>query len=144
MPKKRYVVTLIAAERSCLQVLIRKGKVAAQKRLHAQILLKVDAGPEGDGWTDPQIVEAFDVGRCTVERLRQRFVEQGLEAALTRKPQRNRIPRKIDGKAEAHLIAWLAASRPRAANAGRSDCWPTGWSRWSWSIPSRTKPCAKH
>jgi transposase len=119
MPKKHYVVTLTAAERSCLQALIRKGKVAAQKRLHAQILLKVDAGPEGDGWTDQQTVEAFDVGRCTVERLRQRFVEQGLEAALTRKPQQNRIPRKIDGAAEAHLIA-MACGKP-----------PEGRKRWT-------------
>ena len=87
MPKKHYVVTLTAAERSSLQALIAKGKAAAQKRLHAQILLKADAGPEGDGWKDQQIVEAFDVGRCTVERLRQRFVEQGLEAVLIRKPQ---------------------------------------------------------
>ena len=105
MPKKIYVVTLTAAERSSLQALIAKGKVAAQKRLHAQILLKADASPEGDGWKDQRIVEAFDVGRATVERVRQRFVEQGLEAALIRKPQQNRIARKIDGKAEAHLIA---------------------------------------
>jgi transposase len=119
MPKKYYVVTMTAAERSSLQALIAKGKAAAQKRLHAQILLKADAGPEGNGWKDQQIVEAFDVGRCTVERLRQRFVEQGLEAALVRKPQQNRIPRKIDGKAEAHLIA-AACGKP-----------PEGRKRWT-------------
>ena len=119
MPKKHYVVTLTASERSSLQALIAKGKVAAQKRLHAQILLKADAGPAGDGWTDQQIVAAFDVSRCTVERLRQRFVEQGLEAALTRKPQQNRIARKIDGQAEAHLIA-AACGKP-----------PEGRKRWT-------------
>ena len=119
MPKKIYVVTLTAAERSSLQALIAKGKVAAQKRLHAQILLKADASPEGDGWKDQRIVEAFDVGRCTVERVRQRFVEQGLEAALIRKPQQNRIARKIDGKAEAHLIA-AACGKP-----------PEGRKRWT-------------
>ena len=119
MPKKHYVVTLTAAERSCLQALIAKGKVAAQKRLHAQILLKADVGPQGEGWTDQQIVEAFDVGRCTVERVRQRFVEQGLEAALIRKPQQNRIPRKIDGAVEAHLIA-AACGKP-----------PEGRKRWT-------------
>ena len=119
MPKKHYVVTLTPAERSCLQALIAKGKAAAQKRLHAQILLKADAGPEGDGWKDQQIAEAFDVGRCTVERVRQRLVEQGLEAALVRKPQQNRIPRKIDGEAEAHLIA-AACGKP-----------PEGRKRWT-------------
>ena len=117
MPKKHYVVTLTAAERSSLQALIAKGKVAAQKRLHAQILLKADVGPEGDGWTDQQIVEAFDVGRCTVERARQRFVEQGLEAALVRKPQQNRIARKINGVAEAHLIA-AACGKPPEGRKG--------------------------
>jgi len=116
MPKKHYVVTLTAAERSSLQALSAKGKVAAQKRLHAQIFLKTDASPEGDGWTDQQIVEAFDVGRCTVERLRQRFVEEGLEAALVRKPQQNRIPRKLDGAAEAHLIASACGKPPEGRN----------------------------
>src|SRR4030042_4980673 len=119
MPKKHYVVTLTVAERSLLQTLLSKGKVAAQKRIHAQIPLKADTGPAGDGWKDQQIVEAFDVGRCTVERLRQRFIEHGLEAALTRKAQQNRIPRKIDGATEAQLIA-AACSKP-----------PEGRKRWT-------------
>lgn len=113
MPKKLYVVTLTADERSSLQKLIATGKAAAQKRLHAQILLKADAGPEGDGWLDRQIMEAFDVGRSTVERVRQRLVEEGLEAALNRKPQPNRLPRKIDGNAEAHLIATACSKAPQ-------------------------------
>jgi len=117
MSKKLYVVTLTAAERSYLQALIAKGKAAAQKRLHAQILLKADAGPDGDGWMDQQIMEAFDVSRRTVERLRQRLVEEGLEAALTRKPQENRVPRKIDGVAEAHLIA-AACGKPPEGRKG--------------------------
>jgi len=112
MPKKHYVVTLTAAERSSLQALVAKGKAAARKRLHAQILLKADVGPDGEGWTDAQIVEAFDVGRCTAERVRQRFVEEGLEAALVRKPQENHKARKIDGKAEAHLIAAACGQPP--------------------------------
>ena len=119
MPKKHYVVTLTAAERSSLQALIAKGKVAAQKRLHAQILLKADAGPHGDGWKDGQIMEAFDVARRTVERVRQRLVEESLEEALTRKSQQNRMARKIDGKAEAHLIA-AACGKP-----------PEGRKRWT-------------
>jgi transposase len=119
MPQKLYVVTLTVEERSCLQSLISKGKAAAHKRLHAQILLKADAGPAGDGWKDQQIVEAFDVGRCTVERVRRRFVEEGLEAALSRKAQENRMPRKIDGRIEAQLIA-VACSKP-----------PEGRQRWT-------------
>ena len=119
MPKKLYVVTLTADERSCLQALIAKGKAAAQKRLHAQILLKADAGPHGEGWKDEQIMEAFDVARRTVERVRQRLVEQGMEAALTRKTQQNRIPRKLDGVAEAQLIV-VACSKP-----------PEGRQRWT-------------
>ena len=116
MPEKIYIVTLTAAERSSLQALIAKGKAAAQKRLHAQILLKADAGPAGAGWTDQQIADAFDIGRCTVERVRQRFVEEGLEAALVRKPQQNRIARKIDGAAEAHLIATACGKPPEGRN----------------------------
>jgi transposase len=116
MSNKHYVVTLTAAERSSLQSMIAKGKVAAKTRLHAQILLKADAGPEGEAWTDQRISEAFDVGCRTVERLRQRFVEDGLEAALARKPQQNRIPRKIDGAAEAHLIATACAKPPAGRN----------------------------
>jgi len=112
MPKKLYVVTLTADERSRLQALITKGKAAAQKRLHAQILLKADAGPHGAGWKDEQIIEAFDVARRTVERVRQRLVEEGLEAALTRPAQQNRIARKIDGAAEAQLIATACAKPP--------------------------------
>ena len=116
MSNKHYVVTLTAAERSSLQSMIAKGKVAAKKRLHAQILLKADAGPAGEAWTDQRIGEAFDVGCRTVERLRQRFVEDGLEAALVRKPQQNRIARKIDGAAEAHLIATACSKPPEGRN----------------------------
>ncbi len=119
MPKKLYVVTLNADERSFLRGLIAKGKAAAHKRLHAQILLKADAGPLGQGWKDQQIVEALDVARPTVERLRQRFVEEGLDVALERKKQQNRIARKIDGRAEAHLIA-TACGKP-----------PAGRERWT-------------
>jgi len=125
MPKKIYVVTLTVAERSSLQALTAKGKAAAQKRLHAQILRKADAGWEGEGWKDCRIVEAFDVARCSVERVRQRFVEEGLEAALNRKPQPNRIPRKINGQAEAHLIDAACGKPPEgrkswdAQTAGR-------------------------
>lgn len=108
---KRYVVTLTAEERTDLRALISKGKVAALKQRHARILLKTDQGPHGEGWTDERIGQALEVHPVTVERLRKRFVEEGLEAALHRKEQKNRRARKIDGEAEARLVA-LACSPP--------------------------------
>lgn len=111
---KKYKVTLTAEERKSLQDLIAAKKTAAQKVIHARILLKADAGPGGPAWTDARIAEALEVDVSTVERLRQRFVEQGVDAALGRKKQdRPSRPRTLDGKAEARLIA-LACSEPPA------------------------------
>ena len=109
---KKYKVTLTDEERNSLQALIAAGKAAAQKLTHARSLLKADAAPGGPGWTDARIAEALDVNVTTVERLRERFVEQGLDAALVRKPpERPSRARTFDGQAEAHLIA-LACSEP--------------------------------
>lgn len=115
MPKKRYVVRLTKAERQRLQQLVRTGKVAAHKRMHAQVLLKADEGKEGPGWTDDEIAEAVEVHRNTAANIRERFVEQGLEAALGRKklPPRGR---KLDGAKEARLIA-IACGPPPAGRA---------------------------
>ena len=109
---KKYKVTLTAEERQQLSDLIAAGKAAAQKLAHARVLLKADAAPGGPAWTDERIAEAVEVSRATVERVRQRFVEEGLEAALVRKPQArpSRLP-TLDGRAEARLIA-LACSAP--------------------------------
>src|SRR5512135_2132188 len=108
---KKYRVTLTDEERQGLHDLITARKAAAQKLAHARILLKADAAPGGPGWADDAIAEAVAVSVATVERVRRRFVEHGLEAALTRKPQDrpSRLP-KLDGRAEAHLVA-LACSR---------------------------------
>jgi len=116
---KKYIVALTSQEREQLDELVAKGKVAGYKMRHAQMLLKVDQGPEGPGWTDAKIAEAFDAHRTTVERLRKRFVEYGLEAALRRQPSRRVYQRLLDGRAEAHLIA-LACSEA-----------PEGRSRWT-------------
>ena len=117
MPTKHYKVTLCKEEREELHRLISTGKAAAYKRLRAQILLKADQGPLGPGWTDEQIGEALDVGRVTVGRTRQALVESGLEAALQRKPREHPpVPRKLDGTAEAQLIA-LACSDPPEGHA---------------------------
>jgi transposase len=114
---KRYKVTLDAQERQDLHDLIAAGQAAARKLTHARILLKADAADGGPAWPDHQIADALEVSVATVERVRQRFVEQGLEAALDRK-RRERPARelKLDGHAEAHLIA-LACSAPPEGRA---------------------------
>jgi transposase len=109
---KKYKVTLTAEERLQLSDLIAAGKAAAQKLAHARVLLKADAADGAPAWPDARIAEAVEVSIATVERIRQRFVEQGLEAALGRKkPDRPSRPRKLDGQAEARRIA-LACSAP--------------------------------
>ena len=109
---KRYKVTLDTEERQALHELIAAGKAAARKLTHARILLKADAADGGPAWPDGQIADALEVSVATVERVRQRFVEQGLEAALVRKPQASPSrERTLDGRAEAKLIA-LACSAP--------------------------------
>ena len=114
---KKYKVTLTADERHALQALVTKGKAAAKKLMHARILLKADAAAEGPAWTDDQIAEAVAVNRRTIEHVRQRFVEQGLEAALVRKKQdRPSRERKLDGAGEARLIT-LACSKPPLGRA---------------------------
>jgi transposase len=110
---KKYKVTLTAEERQHLSALIATGKAAARKLAHARVLLHADAAPGGLAWTDERIAEAVAVGRATVERIRQRFVEHGLEAALGRKQQdRPSRQRKLDGRAEARLIALACAAPP--------------------------------
>ena len=114
---KKYKVTLSDEERQLLHDLIAAGKAAARKLTHARILLKADASQGGLHWPDWRIADALEVHIATIERVRQRFVEQGLEAALERKP-RDKPPRpiKLDGRAEARLIA-LACSPPPEGRA---------------------------
>ena len=114
---KRYKVTLDADERQQLHDLIAAGRADARKLAHARILLKADAAEGGPAWPDHRIADALEVSTATVERVRQRFVEQGLDAALDRK-QRERPAReiKLDGRAEARLIA-LACSPPPLGRA---------------------------
>jgi transposase len=116
---KKYKVTLTAEERQQLHHLVTTDKAAAKKLTHARILLKADAAENGPAWPDERIAEALDVSTATIVRVRQRFVEQGLEAALGRKKQdRPSRERKLDGAAEARLIV-LACSKPPEGRA----CW---------------------
>ncbi len=112
--RKKYIVTLTESEREALREIISTGKGAARRLAHARILLKAD-----QGLTDEAIVEAVEVSRPTVERVRRRLVEEGMDSALhPNKPDKPRL-RKLDGRAEAHLIA-LACSGP-----------PQGQVRWT-------------
>jgi hypothetical protein len=109
---KKYRVTLTAAERDELERLLARGKADVRKLKHAQVLLKADQAEGGLGWTDERIVAALEVGVATVQRLRQRFVEEGLQTALRPYRVGNRIyQHKLDGEQEAKLIA-LACSTP--------------------------------
>lgn len=112
MPAKKYRVKLTAEERDELQRLVDTGKVAALKRKHAQILLHADESELGLGWDDNQIAKANGVHRGTVERIRQRLVEHGLESALNRAPRTRHKARKLDGQGEAHLVALVCSEPP--------------------------------
>lgn len=105
MPKKKYLVDLSADEREQLQLLIRRGKTSARKLTRARVLLKA-----ADGATDEEIVAALNVGIATVERIRKRFVEVGLEA-INEKPRPGKKP-KLDNKAQARLIAEACSQAP--------------------------------
>jgi transposase len=115
---EKYMVRLTAEEREELIALVSKGKSSAAKIRHAQVLLKADA--DGPNWPDPRIAEAFSMHLNTVAGIRKRWVEQGLDAALNRKPQAwpSRSP-KLDGAGEARVLA-VSCSEP-----------PPGQARWS-------------
>ena len=117
MPKK-YEVSLDDDQRAELERVVRSGRWPARKVLHARVLLRAD-----EGLTDPEVAEAVEVSQRTVERVRRRFAEGGLAAALDRRPQPPRpAKRALDGEAEAHLVA-LACSTP-----------PDGRGRWTMQL----------
>ena len=117
--KKLYVIRLSEEERAELTKLVKTGRVAAYRRRHAEILLQADQGQHGPALHDRQIVDKLDVARQTVEKVRKRCVEEGLEAALGRRQRsRDRAP-VLDGEGEAQLVA-IACSEP-----------PDGRARWT-------------
>src|SRR5688572_22118059 len=103
--QKFYRVTLTAEERRELRALVSKGKAAARKLTRARVLLLADQAEGGPAKSDPEIVAALGCGRATVERVRRQFVEDGLEATLNPQPTTRIYERRLDGKAEAHLVA---------------------------------------
>ena len=114
---KRYRVRLSEEEQQGLRSLVSKGRAAAYKQTHARILLLCDENQADGTMKDEEIARALKLGTATVERVRRRGVEEGLEAALGRRQQLNRRQRKLDGAGEAHLIA-LTCSQPPEGRAG--------------------------
>ena len=121
---KKYRVTLESEEREQLRDLLAKGKADVRRLKHAQILLAADESPGGPAQRDDPIAAAVSVGRATVERVRQRFVDSGLELAISpyHATTNRQFKTKLDGAQEAHLIA-IACSAP-----------PPGRARWTLTL----------
>jgi transposase len=113
MPRKKYHINLSDEERQALTEMTRKGEIKARKFKRVMVLLKAD-----EGYSDAQIQAALNISRPRVERLRKRFVEGGLERALIEDPRPGQ-KRKLDGRAEAQLVA-----------TARSDV-PEGYEHWT-------------
>jgi transposase len=129
---KFYHVTLTPAERAELDRLIRVGKGAAIKLAKARILLAADEAEGGPAQSDTQIMASLRVSKNTVCRTRERLVEEGIEAALNRKPSTQLHTRKLDGRAEAHLVA-MACAKP-----------PQGRARWTLRLLADQMVAADH
>ncbi len=114
--RKRYIVELTSEERDGLEVVINADRMAAHKRKHAQMLLKADQSPKGPRWSDMKIADAFGCHRTTVENLRKRFVEHGLDKSMNHGNRGSYRAKKFDGIAEAHLIATACSSAPDGRN----------------------------
>jgi hypothetical protein len=113
--KKRYLVSLTQEQRAFLLHLIACGQAAARTLTHARILLKADLNAPDGGWSDPAICLALEVSRPTIERVRQRFAREGLDAALYPRPRLTTPERRLDGEGEAHLIALACSTPPEGA-----------------------------
>ena len=112
MKVKKYRVQLTEEEQQELRVLVSKGRAAAYKQTHARILLLSNEGCQGGAMKDEEISRSLQVGTATVERVRRRCVEAGVDAALGRKEQLKRRQKKLDGQGEAHLVALAGAEPP--------------------------------
>lgn len=116
---KKYIVDLSETEEQDLKKIVKTGKNAAYKINHARILLKANSNQKNGACTDIEVASALDMSIPTIERVRKRFVEEGMDSALNLRPGRGRKTRCLDGEGEAHLIA-LACSEP-----------PTGKANWT-------------
>ena len=110
---KRWIVRLEGEERPRLEQMVRMGKAAAYKIRHANVLLAVDESPSGPRLRDAEVARALGITTRSIEMVRRRFVEQGLEACLARKKQeRPSVEPIFDGKKEAKLIALACGPAP--------------------------------
>jgi Homeodomain-like domain len=135
----KYEVELSEEQRFVLQQLIAKGNAPVRQQAHARMLLKIDRNAPGPRWTDEQVAEAFEMSRYTVIRIRERFVNNGLDDALNHRLHTQPRARAVDGEQEAHLIALSCSPCP----AGRYACWPIAWWNWAMWSTSAMKPCAR-
>lgn len=117
--KKRYVVKLTSDERDQLKSIITRGREAAYRRRHAQVLMLVDEGEHGAGLIDKDAAERTGFTRRTVEQIRERCVIEGLAAALERKKRSRSRLRRLDGDGEARLISLACSDAPK------------GYARWT-------------
>jgi transposase len=108
----RYRVTLTADERRDLEALTRSGKTAASKFIHARALLLCDAGPHGNPWKVADVAAALGVSARTIEHLKERFVEEGIDSALERKPRSGQPQITFDGAFDARLTALACSPAP--------------------------------
>ena len=112
MPAKKYIVSLEAEQRAQLTKISHSYKHSSRERSRARILLAADSRQPSNGLDDATIAQQVGVSSPTVERVRRRFVEAGVEAALYHKAQAQRKARVLDGVAEAHLIALVCGTPP--------------------------------
>jgi transposase len=125
MSEKKYRITLTAEERADLMTLISKGKTSARTITRARVLLKAAASQDVPGDTDAQIRQALDIGLATIYRIRQTFVEEGLDRALRPRKANREYQRKLNSEQEVQLIA-LACGKP-----------PAGFARWTLRLLAR-------
>ena len=111
MPKK-YIVDLTEAEQNLLKKFTTTGKHAAYKISHGRILLMADINQSGDSWSDESISKALSISISTIERIRKRFVTEGLDSALNYRQGRGRKQKRLDGNGEAHLLALACSESP--------------------------------
>lgn len=109
---KRYKITLTSEEASSLQEIIKKGKRKAKLIRNAHVLLGANESEGGKSMTDVQISSSYEISIPQIERLRKRFVEDGLDITLEGKPREYKAEPRIDGEVEAHLIALCCGETP--------------------------------
>ncbi len=117
--KKHFVVRLTSEERARLEGMIRRGREAAYRRRHAEVLLLVDEGVHGAKLIDRVVAERTGFSRRTVEQIRERCVTEGLDLALERKKRSRDRAQRLDGDGEARLISLACSDAPE------------GYARWT-------------